>query len=172
MNQILDIALRTGVVYVIILGGLRLLGKSHLSQLSILDFVLILLLSNSVQNAMVGNDTSLAGGIIAACTLLALNYLVTFFAYRSRRFGAMFEGTPTVLILDGKVRDENLRREKISHEELQRALREHSIGEIADVKIAMLESDGMISVIPRGEHVRRIAPFKPHTSQDQPGKPS
>jgi len=172
MNQILDIALRTGVVYVIILGGLRLLGRSHLSQLSILDFVLILLLSNAAQNAMVGSDTSLAGGIIAVCTLLALNFLISFFSYRSRRLGALFEGTPTVLIHDGTVRDDNLRREQISHEELLRALREHGITEIADVKIALLESDGMISVIPRGEHVRQIASFKSRIPRFQPRKPA
>src|SRR6185436_8132319 len=131
MSQILDIALRTGVVYVFILGGLRLLGRSHLSQLSIFDFVLILLISNAVQNAMVGSDTSLLGGIVAVVTLLVLNYLISFLSYKSRRFGALFEGAPTLLIHNGILNDVNLRREKISQDELQRALREHGIEDIA-----------------------------------------
>jgi uncharacterized membrane protein YcaP (DUF421 family) len=171
ISQILDISLRTGIVYVIILGGLRLLGRRHLSQLSMLDFVLILLLSNSVQNAMVGNDSSLTGGIIAACTLLALNYLFSFFSFRSRRVGAVFEAAPTLLIHDGKVNEENLRHEKISPEELLRALREHSIGGPEDVKVALLEADGMISVVPRGEHVRHITSFRTRNSRIQMKKP-
>jgi uncharacterized membrane protein YcaP (DUF421 family) len=156
MNQILDISLRSASVFIFLLIGLRFLGKNHLSQLSIVDFVLVILLSNAVQNAMVGNDTSLAGGMIAAVTLLLLSFVISFVSYRSRSMGAFFEGTPTMLIHNGKLLHENLRREKISQDELLRAIREHGIERIEDVKIGLLEADGVISVVPEGSHVTRI----------------
>lgn len=170
ISQLLDIALRSGVIYIIILLGLRLLGKNHLSQLSILDFVLVLLLSNAVQNAMVGNDSTLLGGVIAAVTLLLLNYLLTAFMYRFKSADALFQGSPTMLVHDGNLLQEHMRREKISDEELRRAIREHGMENISDVKVAILESDGTLSVIPKGDGERRIEAFRHRKTKFQQRK--
>jgi uncharacterized membrane protein YcaP (DUF421 family) len=153
-THLLDIALRAATIYVVVLLGLRLLGKKHVAQLSIVDLVLILLISNSVQNAMVGDDTSLIGGIVAAGALLALSFLLNFVFYRSRRFETFIEGTPTLLIHNGKIIPSHLESEEITEEELERVIREHGIGSILAVKDAIMESDGTVSVIPKagGEH--------------------
>lgn len=160
LTTILDIILRSGIIYIIVLLGLRLLGKSHIGQLSILDFVLILLISNAVQNAMVGNDSSLLGGIIAAATLLLMNYLFTFIRMRFRKAGQLFEGNPSLLIHNGKILREHLEKEQLTEDELERVIREHGLEHSSNVKIAVMESDGTISVIPMSEEVRHIETFK------------
>lgn len=167
ITNILDIILRSTVVFAVILLGLRLLGKRHVAQLSLVDLVLILLISNAVQNAMVGPDTSLAGGIIAAVTLLILSYAFTLILYRSRRAEHFFEGTPTLLVHDGKAIHRHLEQEKITEDELERAVREHGIASIAHVKNAIMESDGTISVIPREGEERRLETFKHHRMRYQ-----
>src|ERR1017187_9321566 len=97
--------LRSVVVYLAVVAALRLAGKRHVGQLSIVDFVLILLVSNAVQNAMVGPDTSVAGGLVAALTLIGLNLLVTRLVLRSPRLGAAIEGEPTLLVRNGLILD-------------------------------------------------------------------
>ncbi|MBI1806909.1 MAG: DUF421 domain-containing protein [Ignavibacteria bacterium] len=159
-SAILDIVLRSAIVYIVVLVGLRLGGKRHLAQLSVVDLVLILLISNAVQNAMVGNDSSLVGGIVAAVTLFIVNYGVSFLFYRFQKFDRIFEGSPTLLVHDGKVVPEHLSRERITDEELERAIREHGIGRIEDVKNAVMELDGTISVIPREGEEKHIGTFK------------
>ena len=168
-TQVLDIAFRSGMIYIIILVGLRLLGKNHLSSMSIPDLVLLLLLSNAVQNAMLGSDSSLLGGIIAAGTLLILYYIFSTLMYRSKSADLLLQGAPAMLVHDGVLLQENLRHEKISLEELDRSLREHGIDNIADVKVAILESDGTLSVIPRGEHEKRIGKFRHRATTSQSG---
>ena len=158
--SILDIVLRTGVVYIVLILGLRLLGKRHVAQLSTVDFVLILLLSNAVQNAMVGNDTSLLGGIVAAITLLLLSYLLSFIMYRSRAAKNVLEGTPTLLIRHGQFIREHLEKEKITEEELLRVVNEHGIENLDEVGAAIMEPDGTVSVLPRTPHERKIETFK------------
>ena len=160
-NTFLDIALRSAVVYIIILLGLRLIGKKHVAQLSTIDLVLILLISNSVQNAMVGNDTSLLGGIVAAATLLVLNLILTKVFFRYRGAETLLEGVPTLLIHDGAVIQPHLQSENITEEELERAIREHGIESVSDVKTAIMESDGTISIIAKsGGAEHRIESFK------------
>ncbi|HYQ87802.1 MAG TPA: YetF domain-containing protein [Bacteroidota bacterium] len=156
----LDIALRAATIYVVVLLGLRLLGKKHVAQLSIVDLVLILLISNSVQNAMVGDDSSLIGGIVAAGTLLALSFILNFVFYRSRRFESFIEGMPTLLIHNGKIIRSHLESEEITEEELERVIREHGIESILEVKEAVMESDGTVSVIPKAGGERHIDTFK------------
>ena len=171
LAQAFDIAIRSGVVYLLVLLGLRLLGKSHLAQLSILDFVLVLLISNAVQNAMVGNDPTLMGGIVAAVTLLVLNYILTFLLFRFQKANTLLTGTPTLLVHDGLTIREHLDQEKITAEELIRVIREHGIEDLSDVKTAIMESDGTISVIPRGDHEKRIETFKLRRTKYQRTKP-
>ncbi|HUN65829.1 MAG TPA: YetF domain-containing protein [Bacteroidota bacterium] len=155
-----DIIFRSAAVYAAVIAGLRLLGKKHVAQLSIIDLVLILLISNAVQNAMVGDDSSLLGGLIAAATLLAMNFLLTLIGFRSRRAGALFEGTPTLLVHAGRAIPEHLAHEEITMEELERVVREHGIGSLQEVKTAVMEVDGTISVVPVSGEDRRIEIYR------------
>lgn len=147
-TPIWQIVVRTIVVYVAVVAGLRLLGKRQLGQMSIFDLVMILLIANAVQNAMVGPDTSLAGGLVAAVTLLVVNSTATRLVNRSPLAERVFEGAPTLLVKDGAFVEENLRREGLAREEVEMAVREHGIEAADGVRVAYLEPDGTISVIP------------------------
>lgn len=151
-----NIILRTAAVYFIILLGLRLTGKREIGQMTVFDLVLLLLIANAVQNAMVGPDTSLFGGLIAAAVLLVLNVAVARLRLRSARLRRLIEGSPTLLILHGEVIESHLRREGLDEETLEAALREHGVAELSEVEMAVLEIDGSISVVPNGEHTKRI----------------
>jgi uncharacterized membrane protein YcaP (DUF421 family) len=146
-HVLLQIVLRTGVIYLLVLIGVRLSGKREVGQMTPFDLTLLLLLSNSVQNAMTGPDTSLMGGAIAAGTLLVLNYLVAEVSGGNRRFRRLIQGQPTLLIHDGKTIESHMAREHVSFDELQRALREHGIGTIDQTALAVLEVDGSISCL-------------------------
>jgi uncharacterized membrane protein YcaP (DUF421 family) len=146
-HTLLDIALRTTVIYVLVLLGLRLTGKREVGQMTPFDLTLLLLLSNSVQNAMTGPDTSLAGGVVAASTLLLMNYLIGKLSGSDPRFRRAVEGSPTLLIHNGEPIPANLAKEHISQDELTRALREHGCIDVHDVALAVLEVDGAISVL-------------------------
>jgi uncharacterized membrane protein YcaP (DUF421 family) len=111
------------------------------------DLVLLLLLSNSVQNAMTGPDTSLAGGAIAATTLLILNYLVAEVSGGNRRFRKYIQGEPSLLVHNGQVLEAHLAKEHVSMDELERALREHGVATYKEAALAVLEVDGSISVL-------------------------
>jgi len=144
---VLQIALRTGVIYLVVLIGVRLSGKREVGQMTPFDLTLLLLLSNSVQNAMTGPDTSVIGGIVAACTLLLVNYLVADLSGVNRRFRRFIQGEPSLLVHDGQIIESHMAREHVSMDELQRALREHSIATYHDVALAVLEVDGSISCL-------------------------
>jgi uncharacterized membrane protein YcaP (DUF421 family) len=143
----LQIALRTGVIYLVVLIGVRLSGKREVGQMTPFDLTLLLLLSNSVQNAMTGPDTSLIGGVIAATTLLVLNYLIGTLSGVNRKFRRLVEGEPSMLIHDGKPIETHMARERVSMDELERAVREHGIAKCSDVALAVLEVDGSISCL-------------------------
>lgn len=146
-----EIALRTVIIYGIVLIGIRLAGKREVGQMTPFDLVLLLLIANAVQNAMTGPDTSLLGGVVAAVTLLLLNMIVTRIVWRYKGARKIVEGSPTLLIRHGKVLNENLGKEKIPAEALHQALREHGIVNVGDVSIAVLEIDGSISVLKNDE---------------------
>jgi uncharacterized membrane protein YcaP (DUF421 family) len=146
-HTLLEIALRTGVIYLLVLIGIRISGKREVGQMTPFDLVLLLLISNSVQNAMTGPDTSLAGGVAAAVTLLVLNYFVAEFSGANRRFRKFIQGQPSLLIHDGQVIESHMAKEHVSMDELQRALREHGVGTCKDAALAVLEVDGSISVL-------------------------
>ncbi len=147
MNPYLDIALRSVAVYIFMLLALRIFGKKELSQLNTADVVLILLISNSVQNAMVGSDSTLWGGLCAAFVLFGLNFIVKKLIYRYKSIGKLFQEKPQLLIHNGKPDYKALSRENITHDELMEAIHEHGIEYIKDVKLAILEMDGTISII-------------------------
>ncbi len=146
-HVLLQIVLRTGIIYLLVLIGVRLSGKREVGQMTPFDLTLLLLLSNSVQNAMTGPDTSLTGGAVAASTLLVLNYLVANVSGRSKRLRRLVEGEPSLLVHDGKVIDSHMAREHVSMDELNRALREHGINSCDQVALAVLEVDGSISCL-------------------------
>ncbi len=142
------VVLRSLVVYVALLAGLRLAGKRELGQMTTFDIVVVLIIANAVQNAMVGPDTSLTGGLVAAFTLLAVNRLVGVFGQRFRWLERAAEGNPTLIVHDGVLVEGPLRREGVTRDEVMQALREHGVDDLASVKTAVLEVDGTISVIP------------------------
>jgi uncharacterized membrane protein YcaP (DUF421 family) len=144
---LLQIVLRTGIIYLLVLIGVRLSGKREVGQMTPFDLTLLLLLSNSVQNAMTGPDTSLAGGAVAACTLLVLNYGVAAVSGSNRRLRRLIQGEPSLLVHDGKVIESHMARERVSLDELHRALREHGINSCDQVALAVLEVDGSISCL-------------------------
>jgi uncharacterized membrane protein YcaP (DUF421 family) len=146
-HTLLEIALRTGVIYLLVLAGIRISGKREVGQMTPFDLTLLLLLSNSVQNAMTGPDTSLAGGAVAATTLLILNYLVAEVSGGNRRFRKYIQGEPSLLVHDGEVNLAHMAAEHVSMDELERALREHGVGSYKQAALAVLEVDGSISVL-------------------------
>ena len=158
-NPLLNIVARTAVIYLALLVGLRLTGKRQVGQFTPFDLLLLLLLSNAVQNAMVGPDTSVAGGLIAACTLFGANVIVAAIARGSRRAAKVVEGTATLLIRHGQVIQQNLDSEGISAEDLRRALREHGIDDVKLVRAAILEVDGSISVLREDEFPKVERPY-------------
>jgi uncharacterized membrane protein YcaP (DUF421 family) len=141
------VVLRTTVVYLAILLGLRLAGKREVGQMTPFDLVLLLLLSNAVQNAMVGPDTSLVGGLSAAAVLILLNVTVGRLVARSRTIRGLLKGHARLLVNRGILVQKNLEDESITREDLMQALREHGVATVEDVRLAVLEVDGTISVL-------------------------
>ena len=150
------ILIRTLAVYLVVLVGLRISGKREIGQMTVFDLVVLLLIANAVQNAMVGPDTSLIGGILAAVVLLLVNAMVARLRLRWPRLRRWVEGTPTLLVLHGEVIPQHMRQEGIDEESLLTALREHGVAEMSGVEMAVLEIDGSISVVPVGETTTRV----------------
>jgi uncharacterized membrane protein YcaP (DUF421 family) len=146
-HVLVGILLRTTVIYLVVLIGVRLSGKREVGQMTPFDLTLLLLLSNAVQNAMTGPDTSVWGGVVAAGTLLIMNYVIAEVAGVNRRFRKFVEGQPSLLIHDGKIISAHMAKEHVSADELHRALREHGIADYKDVALAVLEVDGSISCL-------------------------
>jgi len=147
MNPYLDIALRSLAVYAFMLIAIRLTGKKEFSQLNTIDVVLILLISNAVQNAMVGDNTSLLGGLAAASVLFLLNYLLKRLMFKSSWVRELVSQHPEILIHEGKLDFKKLSRLGISDDELKEAMREHGVEHYKEVKLAIFEVDGNISII-------------------------
>ncbi len=145
-----EIAIRSAVVYAALLVGLRLTGKRQIGQMAPFDLVVILLIANAVQNAMVGPDTSLLGGLISAGVLLGANAVVARFRDRIPGLRQAIEGNPAVLIADGQLVARTISREGVDLGELEQAIREHGIEKLEDVQMAVLEVDGTISIVPKG----------------------
>jgi uncharacterized membrane protein YcaP (DUF421 family) len=150
-NQVdlLEIVARAAIVYFAILVGLRIGGKREIGQMTAFDLVVILLIANAVQNAMVGSDVSVTGGLVAALVLLILNFGLGFARERVPFLRRAVQGEPTLLVSRGKFLEPNLRREGIDDDLVMMAIREHGIGELKDVEMAVLETDGSISIVPR-----------------------
>jgi uncharacterized membrane protein YcaP (DUF421 family) len=139
--------LRPIIVYIFLIVGLRLSGKRELAQLNPFDLIVLLTLSNTVQNAIIGNDNSVTGGIIGAASLLAINYLVVRFLYDHRKIDQLVEGKADVLVEDGKIHEQKLKRELITKEELAAAARKQGFDTLSDVRQCILEPGGTLTFI-------------------------
>ena len=142
---LLEKILRPVLVYFFLVVGLRLAGKRELAQLNPFDLVVLLTLSNTVQNAIIGNDTSVTGGLIGAATLLVVNYLVVRYLYKHRELDELVEGRADYLIRRGKINQRLLEKELITIEELEAAARKQSIPSLREVENATLEPGGSIA---------------------------
>ncbi len=147
MEGYVIIALKSIAVYVFIVAAIRVFGKKEFAQLSVVDVVFILLISNSVQTAMVGDDTSLTGGLVAALALFAMNYVFKRLSLGSESISKVIDGEPILLIYNGQVRPNALKEASISLEQLKAVVREHGVEEVSDVNLAIFEVDGNISVL-------------------------
>jgi uncharacterized membrane protein YcaP (DUF421 family) len=147
LSPYLDIIARSVAVYFFMTIALRIFGKKELSQLNTADIILILLISNSVQNAMVGPDTSLWGGLVAALALFIINYVIKKLTHKYKGLNNLLLDKPEILIHNGTIDFKALSKLDISHEELKEAAREHGLEHLTDIKLCMLEIDGTISVV-------------------------
>jgi uncharacterized membrane protein YcaP (DUF421 family) len=160
---ILEKILRPIIVYVFLIVGLRLSGKRELAQLNPFDLIVLLTLSNTVQNAIIGDDNSVTGGIIGATSLLAINYLVVRFLYDHRKIDQIVEGRADILVEDGKVHEHKLKRELITKEELAAAARKQGFDTLSEVRQCILEPGGTLTFIakkPDTEDVRHAELMK------------
>jgi len=143
---ILEKIIRPILVYLALVVLLRIFGKRELAQLNPFDLVVLLSLSNTVQNAIIGNDNSVTGGVIGAVTLLATNYLVVRFLFKHRRLDQLVEGKSTTLIDRGKILQKNLAKELLSHSELLTVLHRQGFDDVSEVEQCVLEPSGTFAV--------------------------
>ena len=155
LNPYLDIIIRSVSVYFFMIIAIRLFGKKQLSQLNTADVILILLISNSVQNAMVGNNTSLYGGIVAALALFVINFIFKKVMLKSTFIKNLVQDKPEILIHNGKLEIQTLAQIGITDNELKEAMREHGVEFYKDVKLAMFEIDGSISIISGDKYLKQ-----------------
>jgi uncharacterized membrane protein YcaP (DUF421 family) len=141
-----EFVVRALIVYVFLVGLLRLTGRRQVGQLAPFDLVLLLVLSNAVQNSMNGGDNSVLGGVLSAVTLVSVNWLVGYLTFRSKRLARAVEGRPEVIVHNGHVYRDVMAREKLTQSELEAALRVAGCGSVEDVHFAVLENNGQISV--------------------------
>jgi len=144
---VVALVLRAVVVYGFLLVALRVAGRRELAQMTSFDLVLLLVISNAVQNSMNAGDNSLTGGLVSAVTLVALNWLVGYATWRWRRVERIVQGKPIRIVTDGRVHLGALRRELLTLSELRSALRKQGIMRVLDCKQVTLEPDGTLSVV-------------------------
>ncbi len=155
------IAARTLIVLLCIMFGFRILGKRQIGQMNIYDLALVMAIANAVQNAMTHGNGNLSVGVISAGTLLATGWALTTVFVRLPKLEERLIGTPTLLVNDGHIIEDRMRREKVTHECLMTVLRQHGLTDIKQVLMGVLEVDGSISIIPRtAEHKRSDKPLR------------
>ena len=142
-----ELIVRSAAVYAFLLVILRVTGKRQVGQLAPFDLVLLLVLSNAVQNSMNGGDNSLVGGLVSATTLIALNYSIGFVTFRSKRLESIIEGRPQVLAHNGHLFEDVMAKSQLTHHELEAALRQAGCANVGDCHSVILENNGVISVV-------------------------
>ena len=171
--------LRAVVIYAMVMVLLRVSGKRAVGQFTPFDLVLLILIGNAVQNGLNGGDNSLPGAMLLAGCLIALNYGVAWLTARSQRAEQLIEGVPMVLARDGQVFEEVLRRELVSLDDFHEALRMNNMADVSDVALALLETNGSISVVPKGDggadraakYIDRLPRRSWHRRKRRPGSP-
>lgn len=161
-NNYIRIILSSVAVYLFIILAIRLFGKKELAQLSVYDLVFILLISNAVQNAMVGPDSTLTGGLVAAASLFVVNYLLKQLQFRFPKFGKAIQGEAVMLVFEGKILSSNMKNNEITEDELMEVIREHGVASVSEVDLAVLEVDGNISVLSTEHHKKTTRRRKAH----------
>ena len=161
-NDYLSIVISSVAVYLFMIFAIRLFGKKELSQLSVIDLVFILLISNSVQNAMVGSNTTLWGGLVAASALFVVNFAMKRAIFRFPSLSKFIQGEAIMLVYKGNIKIDNMHRTRITHEELMEAVREHGVNSLSDVDLAILEVDGNISILSNDFHRKTNRKRKVH----------
>jgi uncharacterized membrane protein YcaP (DUF421 family) len=146
-----EVILRTAIVYLFLIAAIRISGKREVGQMSVLELVVLLVISDAVQNSMVGENTTLWGGLVAVVTLLALDLGLKTLAGRSKRVRAVIKGEPRLLIRDGVLLARAVKEEGLEADEVRAAVRSHGVADVEDVRLAVLETDGSISVIARDD---------------------
>ena len=144
-----EFVLRAVIVYAVLLAMIRMSGKRTMGQFTAFDMLLIVLLGNAVQNALLGSDTSMSGGLLLAATLMVLNWLVGYATARNKRIERMLEGEPVVLARDGHVFRDVLRRELVSRDDFAKSMREAGCSDVSRVRLALLETNGHITLLLR-----------------------
>ncbi len=142
-----ELVIRAICVYLFLLIALRMSGKKQFGEFSAFDFVLLLILSDSVQNSMTAGDDSMLGGLILAGTLITFNWFMDYLSFKLKKFAALTEGTPQILIHQGKVNEKIRRIERITDEEMALILRKNNITDIKEIEYAVLEINGDVNVI-------------------------
>jgi uncharacterized membrane protein YcaP (DUF421 family) len=161
-----EVALRTAIVYLFLITAIRVSGKREVGQMSVLELIVVLIISDAVQNSMVGDNTTIWSGIVAVIVLLSLDFILRELARRSRRVEKALEGEPRLLLRDGRLLKRAIEEEGLQAEDVRQAIREHGLARVEDVQSAVLETDGTISVIgrtPAGE------PGRAQKEPDRPG---
>jgi|SRR6185295_9252949 uncharacterized membrane protein YcaP (DUF421 family) len=157
-SSLAEVVLRTAIVYLFLVAALRLSGKREVAQMTVLELVVILVISDAVQNSMVGDNTSVYGGLIAVVTLLTLDFLLRTLSRRSKKVRDVIEGEPRLIVRDGRLLRHAINEEGLQVEDVQAAVREHGLSRVEDVRYAVLETNGTISVIPRDDGTSSIEP--------------
>jgi len=147
-------AIRAMVVYLFLLVLFRVFGRRELGQLTGFDIIVLLTISNILQNSMIGNDNSVTGGMIGAAVLLAANLTLAYVVFRSRRAERLVEGGPKILVQDGKLEETQMRSELLTEQDLISAVHREGLESFDDVHLAIAEPNGMISIIPRARSGR------------------
>jgi uncharacterized membrane protein YcaP (DUF421 family) len=148
---VLELIIRGVIVYLALFMLLRFIGKKHVGELSPFDLVVLLIISETVDGSLIGDDRSLTGGLISAATLVVLVQFVGFFTWRFRNVAKVVDGIPRILVRHGEVRDDALKQEQVTRAELLEALRRESCSALTNVRFAILETDGSITVARRSE---------------------
>ncbi len=157
-NIHLNTVANSALIYIFIIVGIRLLGKKELGQLSVSDLIFIMLISEAVGDVMRATNDSLLGGLIAAATLMLLNHIFKYLTYRSKKFSSFIEGHPSVLIRHGILNREEMKKNKITIEDVEQAGREQGFGDITKIALAILEVDGKISIL-KNENIKTQRPI-------------
>jgi uncharacterized membrane protein YcaP (DUF421 family) len=146
---VLELIIRGVVVYVALLVLLRFIGKKHVGELSPFDLVVLLIISETVDGSLIGDDRSLTGGLISAATLVVVVQLVGYFTWRFRKFEKVVDGVPQVLVRHGKIRNKVLDVEQVTRAELLEAMRQEGCSALTNIRFAILETDGSITLAKR-----------------------